>query len=106
VGTTAQGLLAGVPTLIVPFAFDQSDNAAHAMRIGTSRTVYRSRYFAPRVARELKELLTDKSYIENARSVSGRLKVEDGPGTASDLIEELLTKSRLPEEEMAYAPGN
>ncbi|HZJ47396.1 MAG TPA: glycosyltransferase [Pyrinomonadaceae bacterium] len=106
VGTTAQGLLAGVPTLIVPFAFDQSDNAAHAKRIGTSRTVYRSKYFAPRVARELKELLTDKSYVENARSVSGRLKVEDGPGTASDLIEELLTKSRLPEEEMAYAPGN
>jgi UDP:flavonoid glycosyltransferase YjiC (YdhE family) len=75
VGTTAQGLLAGVPTLIVPFAFDQSDNAAHAKRIGTSRTVYRSKYFAPRVARELKELLTDKSFIENALRVCGLLKV-------------------------------
>ena len=30
VGTTSNGLRAGIPTLIVPFAFDQADNAAHA----------------------------------------------------------------------------
>ena len=47
VGTTSQGLLAGVPTLIVPFAFDQADNAEHARKIGTSRTLYRNKYFAP-----------------------------------------------------------
>ena len=47
VGTTSQGLLAGVPTLIVPFAFDQSDNAEHAYKLGTSRTLYRKNYFAP-----------------------------------------------------------
>src|SRR6185295_19425809 len=41
VGTTSQGLLSGSPTLIVPFAFDQLDNAAHAKRVGTSRTLYR-----------------------------------------------------------------
>lgn len=39
VGTTSQGLRAGIPTLIVPFAFDQPDNAAHAARLGTSRTL-------------------------------------------------------------------
>src|SRR6185312_17354357 len=44
VGTTSQALLAGVPTLIVPFAFDQSDNAEHARKLGTSRTVYRKSY--------------------------------------------------------------
>jgi rhamnosyltransferase subunit B len=49
VGTTSQGLLAGVPTLIVPFAFDQADNAEHARKVGTSRTLYRGKYFAPRV---------------------------------------------------------
>ena len=31
VGTTSQGLRAGVPTLIIPFAFDQADNAEHAI---------------------------------------------------------------------------
>jgi len=106
VGTTAQGLLAGVPTLIVPFAFDQADNAAHAKRIRTSRTVYRNKYFAPKVARELNELLTDKSYAENARRVSEQLKLENGPVTAADLIEELLLRSRSDVEEIAYAAGD
>jgi MGT family glycosyltransferase len=106
VGTTAQGLLAGVPTLIVPFAFDQSDNAAHAKRIGTSRTVYRHKYFAPKVARELDQLLTDMSYAENARRVSEQLKLENGPATAADLIEELLLRSRSDAEEFAYASGD
>jgi UDP:flavonoid glycosyltransferase YjiC (YdhE family) len=99
-------LLAGVPTLIVPFAFDQADNAAHANRIGTSRTVYRSKYLAPRVARELNELLTDKRYTEKARSVGARLKLENGPAAASDQIEQLLMRSRLPVEEIAYASGD
>ena len=58
VGTTSQGLLAGVPTLIVPFAFDQADNAEHARKVGTSRTIYRNKYFATRVASELDTLLT------------------------------------------------
>ena len=62
VGTTSQGLLAGVPTLIVPFAFDQSDNAEHARKLGTSRTLYRKNYFGPRVASELNELLTQPAY--------------------------------------------
>ena len=40
-------------TLIVPFAFDQSDNAEHARRLGTSRTLYRNNYRASRVFKEL-----------------------------------------------------
>src|SRR6266851_5949958 len=42
VGTTSEGLRAGIPTLIVPFAFDQPDNAAHAARLGVSRTLPRA----------------------------------------------------------------
>ena len=37
------GTIGGRTNLIVPFAFDQFDNAAHARRMGTSRTVYRDR---------------------------------------------------------------
>jgi rhamnosyltransferase subunit B len=66
VGTTSQGLLAGVPTLIVPFAFDQSDNAEHAYKLGTSRTLYRNNYRAPRVADELHELLRQPTYARHA----------------------------------------
>src|SRR5687767_9068414 len=103
VGTTSHGLLAGVPTLIVPFAFDQSDNAAHAERLGVSRTVYRNKYRAPRVATELHKLLSDSSYTQRAREVSAQLKQENGPARAADLIEQVLdgTPNRI--EELAYA---
>jgi rhamnosyltransferase subunit B len=106
VGTTSQGLLAGVPTLIVPFAFDQSDNADHARRIGTSRTLYRQHYLATRVARELKVLTEDRSYANNAKTVSLKLKQENGPATAVDVIESQLHGTKTTAEEFAYASGD
>lgn len=106
VGTTSQGLLAGVPTLIVPFAFDQSDNADHARRIGTSRTLYRQRYLAPRVARELRVLMEDTSYAENAKSVGLKLKQENGPAAAAAVIESQLRGTKSIAEEFAHATGH
>lgn len=106
VGTTSQGLLAGVPTLIVPFAFDQSDNAEHARRLGTSRTLYRQNYFAPRVANELQQLLDDPTYARRAFEVSRKLKQEDGPGRATDLIEQAWAGSQVCDEEFAHASGD
>ena len=106
VGTTSQGLLAGIPTLIVPFAFDQSDNAEHAYKVGTSRTLYRKYYFAPRVAKELNELLTQPGYARKALDAGRRLKQEDGPGRAADLIEQVLSGRQNRSEELVYASGD
>ncbi|HKP80802.1 MAG TPA: glycosyltransferase [Pyrinomonadaceae bacterium] len=106
VGTTSQGLLAGVPTLIVPFAFDQSDNAEHAYKIGTSRTLYRKNYLAPRIAKELHELLSQPRYARRAHEVGQRLKQEDGPGRAADLIEAVLSGHQNRNEELVYASGD
>lgn len=106
IGTTSQGLLAGVPTLIVPFAFDQSDNADHARRLGTSRTVYRNKYRAARVARELDELLSRPEYKQNALQISQQLKQENGPARAADLIENLFRQTPNPDEELVYAAGD
>jgi UDP:flavonoid glycosyltransferase YjiC (YdhE family) len=106
VGTTSHGLLAGVPTLIVPFAFDQSDNAEHALKMGTSRTLYRDKYDAPRVANELEELLRQPWYARRALEASQRLKQENGPARATDLIDQVLTGTRNPTEVAAYATGD
>lgn len=106
VGTTSHGLLAGVPTLIVPFAFDQSDNAEHARKAGTSRTLYRDKYLAPRVAGELDELLRRPWYARRAMEVSQRLKQENGPARAADLIEQVLSGTRNRTEEAVYATGD
>ena len=46
VGTTGQGLRSGRPTLIVPHAHDQFDNAARVAKLGCGRTIARPRYNA------------------------------------------------------------
>ncbi|HXD31557.1 MAG TPA: glycosyltransferase [Pyrinomonadaceae bacterium] len=109
VGTTSQGLRAGIPTLIVPFAFDQPDNAAHAERLGTSRTLRRPKYSAARAARELRQLLEEPSYARNARKVGEQLRAENGSAVACDLIEAVLQSkdsSNQLSEELVYASGD
>jgi len=106
VGTTSHGLRGGAPTLIVPFAFDQPDNAEHARRLGTSRTLYRKNYNARSAARELQALLADPSYAQRASYVSERLKQENGPRCAADLIEQTMSDRLKAVEESAYAFGN
>lgn len=106
VGTTAQGLLAGVPTLIVPFAFDQFDNAEHARRLGTSRTLYRKHFNTVSAIRELGELLSKQAYAERAKHVSNQLKQENGASQAADLIERVLSGEQTRHQELAYAFSN
>jgi UDP:flavonoid glycosyltransferase YjiC (YdhE family) len=110
VGTTSQGLHAGIPTLIVPFAFDQPDNAAHAARLGVSRTLPRSKYRASRVATELDMLLIKPDYATKANEISKLLRQENGAGVASDLIEQVLQGDNLAirpaPEEPVYASSD
>ncbi|HYV83586.1 MAG TPA: glycosyltransferase [Pyrinomonadaceae bacterium] len=106
VGTTSHALRAGVPTLIVPFAFDQSDNAEHARKVGTSRTLYRDKYLETRVADELHELLRQPSYARRAMEVGQRMKQENGPARVADLIEQVLSGERNRTEEAVYATGD
>jgi UDP:flavonoid glycosyltransferase YjiC (YdhE family) len=68
--------------------------------------LYRKDYQAPRVARELKQLLEDGRYRENARNVSLKLKQEDGPAAAADVVENQLFAKKNLAEEFAYASGD
>jgi UDP:flavonoid glycosyltransferase YjiC (YdhE family) len=90
VGTTAQALRSGRPMLVVPFAHDQPDNADRAARLGVARVIPRARYTATRAARELSRLLGDPAYEARAVEVGGKIRAEDGVGTACDALESLL----------------
>ncbi|HEX7296977.1 MAG TPA: nucleotide disphospho-sugar-binding domain-containing protein, partial [Pyrinomonadaceae bacterium] len=106
VGTTSHGLRGGAPTLIVPFAFDQPDNADHARRLGTSRTLPRDKYNAASARRELEPLINDPGYAQRAAYVSQRIRQENGPGCAADLIEQTIAGTSKGLEEPAYAFSN
>lgn len=82
VGTTAQVLRAGVPSLVVPFNFDQPDNAHRLARLGVARVIPRSAYNRFRSAVRLEEILGNKSFSERAQSIARDLAAEDGVAAA------------------------
>ena len=94
-GTTAQALKSGHPTLIVPYCDDQPDNAARIERLGTSRTISRQEYTAPRVARELEEILENPKYATKVAEVALIIQAEDGVTFACDTIVAQLAKPNL-----------
>ena len=87
IGTTAQVLRAGRPALVVPFAFDQPDNAARAERLGVAKSIPRRRYEAGRAARALDDLLADSRFSMAAAGVAEHIGREDGARAAADAIE-------------------
>lgn len=94
IGTTAQALRAGVPTLIMPYGHDQPDNAARAERLGTSRTIPHQQYTAARVAKELRELLENPEYAIASTKIGQILQAENGVKVACDAIELQLTAAK------------
>ncbi len=90
VGTCGQTMAAGRPMLVVPFAFDQPDNAARLQRLGVARTLPRANYQADRIEVELQRLLTNRAYAARASAVAVEIAIENGARTAADAIETRL----------------
>jgi UDP:flavonoid glycosyltransferase YjiC (YdhE family) len=73
----------------MPYSHDQPDNAARVERLGTSRTISRDHYTAPRVVQELRKLLSPQ-YAARAAEVGCIVQAEDGVRVACDAIEHQL----------------
>ena len=95
IGTTAQALRSGRPMLVVPFAFDQPDNAARVEALGLAKTIFINDYKARRVVRELDALLHDPAYAERAKVVGERMSAENGAERACDELLKLLDRQPL-----------
>jgi rhamnosyltransferase subunit B len=90
VGTTAQALRAGRPELVMPYAFDQPDNASRIARRGVGLTVARSRYSADRAATLVGRLLTEPRFEVKAAELARHIAGENGLERACDAVERLL----------------
>ncbi len=89
IGTTGQVMRSGRPSLVMPCAWDQPDNAERAARLGIARTIERNRYEPHRVAGELK-LLEDPGYSRTSAEIGTRVRQEEGVKAACDAIETLF----------------
>jgi rhamnosyltransferase subunit B len=90
IGTTAQALRAGRPTLIMPYSHDQPDNAARVKRLGTSLTISRKQYTAVQVIKQLRKLLENPNHAAKATEIGRIIQSENGIGVACDAIEQQL----------------
>ena len=86
IGTTAQALRSGRPSLIVPFSHDQPDNAWRCAHLGVARVLQRHAPRASVMERELGTLLGDSAMRERAARVGARVRAEHGTRTAVDAI--------------------
>jgi UDP:flavonoid glycosyltransferase YjiC (YdhE family) len=94
IGTLAQVMRAGKPSLAVPFAHDQPDNAARAARLGIARVVPRSRYMVHAVEAALGETLEDSAMQRRAREAGQQVRQEDGARVAAEAIDRFRGHTR------------
>ncbi len=93
-GTTAAALRSGRPTVIVPFANDEFDNARRAKLLGCSRTLHAGEVNAASLAGALRQVLDDVMMAQRAASVAQAMRAEHGPSRAADEIERVADQAK------------
>lgn len=93
-GTTADGLRAGVPTVVVPFFYDQFFWASrvHALGVGP-RPIPRKRLTAHSLAHAIQVAVGDHELRRRAGLVGARIQAEDGVGQAVAAFERHVGRS-------------
>jgi UDP:flavonoid glycosyltransferase YjiC (YdhE family) len=89
-GTTAQALRAGRPMLVVPYGWDQPDNAIRVQHLGAGLTLARTRYTPTASATALTQLLTNPPFLQSARDAAMCIRGEDALTQACNSIESAL----------------
>ena len=95
-GTTAAGLRAGKPTVIVPFFADQPFWGRRVHEIGAGpKPIFQKKLNTEMLAEALREVTTNQDMISTAADIGRKIKSEDGVKTAIALIED-LAKDHIP----------
>ena len=99
-GTTAEALRAGVPTVIIPFAFDQSFWGARVKALGVGPDpIFQKNLTADRLAQAIKIAVTDREMKQRANSCGKVIRAEDGIGNAVKITRKYLGEPEAGESE-------
>ena len=92
VGTTAQAMISGRPTLIMPYSHDQPDNGMRITRLGMGGMIGRRKYTVDAVAQRLRHTLLDAGLQARAGEVGEIVRAEQGTAAAADALEKHLQR--------------
>ena len=89
-GTTAEGLKAGVPSVIVPFFGDQPYWGQRVADLGVGPSpIPRRRLTAERLAQAIREAVTDQAMRQRAANLGVSIRAEDGVARAVAVIQDM-----------------
>ncbi len=94
IGTTSQGLQAGIPQIVRPLGFDQADNGTRVRRLGAGEMIVPADYSIDGVADALTRITTDPDVLKSAKECAVLVQEGNGIRTAADLIERCLVRGR------------
>lgn len=90
-GTTHSTLRAGVPSIAVPHVSDQFAWCDELQRLGVAPApIRRLELTAPTLASRIREVLGNPQMKQSAMKIAERMKSDNGPETAADLIEQKI----------------
>ncbi len=95
IGSCAEALRAGIPSLIVPFGFDQPDNAERLRRLGVARILRRDRVSCETLVAGLRELLAAPALAARSREFSSQIHADVDLQRSLDAIEHLSRKAGM-----------
>ena len=90
-GTVGEALRAGRPMLVVPYGWDQPDNAARIERLGTGHHIPRHTYTVETATAALRSILEQPQLFARAAELGNRVSAENGLHKACDAIESLIS---------------
>ncbi len=86
-GTTAAGLRAGVPSIVIPFMGDQPFWGHQVARLGVgSAPIPRKKLTAEALAKAITQTVTDEGLRKRAAELGEKIRTEDGVANAVELV--------------------
>lgn len=94
IGTCAEALRWGVPSLVIPFGYDQPDNAERLRRLGVAVVLPRGRFSTARLESSLARVLESDTMRARARDLAAEIHLERDLERSLDALENLVGAGR------------
>lgn len=92
IGTTSQALYSGKPQILIPFAHDQPDNALRVKKLGCGEIVFAKQLSVGKLVKAIQEILSNRSYQDNAAKYRSELLKNDFEGNFIDAVNKIFEK--------------
>ena len=92
IGTSANALASGIPQLIMPYTYDQPDNATRLSRLGVGDFLKKRKFKPIALAEKLSKLLEDKAVANSCRELAEKINAANPFADACRVAEQRLEK--------------